>query len=1119
MLCSLWAARRGLLVTGVFFVLTAMILTGARAQIYGPRLLIQEDITGAYNDDGTVKTAAAKTGQFKIAVPNDDDVLQYIRVDLDSGYDAWTNIQNNTGAYHDVAVSSTNPPNWGWQLLYVNTTNNDADTGYVMNDSDQAPTINLSVYYSNERGGYHLYDEANIDDPDNNITMVFSLTNPSASRDLVGITAYIYLTRDTGPGTEDVDIIDIKSVQSGSANRYDSEPDGEYDRITWSGVNVPAGSTVNMTAVLNITSGYHINSDSVDLDSGAPGPNAGEGLNATYSNTSYLFSDVTVSDKFTRGPIRQGVDLSSNAGTWFARGFIRNMGDADSGHNLTYNVTEWRLYEINPSTGAPYSSANQTGEFNKTAGASEIGPDDGRIYTNNDSRSSNTTLYNTSSGTKPYIAIYFYWEVIWNSTDDEVNLSCINTTLDLPTLYLLDLVGVKSASGTISPNVGNENITINDTITNVGHNNTVPGFVQVLSYVPSNTTGASPEWRGSGWDIQDDVEIYLNNTYRLKNDTNCVLEITQPTESADGLVNISVYDLPNCEFWGTSNKVGHTFDEGDNLNISFRVTSDVEMTTGDVYDFWGIGQLTSISDTMDREYFNNQSVTVSGKRVIGYKDLIAYTPSTPTLINSTIYLEVQDSVGSGIDGIKFMDYVPAGTISYTDYVNNVTVRLYNGTGPHVLVYGLDYNITINGTGQLPDGLYVDMFEFVNESTQSGWNLTNGWWIEVKYQVNFTTPGTYVMPVMIAAFDPDTGVSLATALYGVIKIVIPEPNIPLTINEGELRQSETVLVGKPAVWNKAFDVYNPNPRRVGARFETVVFDDATDGYVSYFDESGRRVEESVGFATDGQGRRVMYWESSVNAFETRNYDVSVLTPPVLEIDRDIEVLEQLPEKKVRLKMDVYLKSFAQENYENVILNLPIAYQNVEEVRDGFGNRLPFTGGMETSSITVDRMDAGLLKTVTVIYQESYPTIIITPDRDRYNLNSPVSLEILVINGGEKIDYPYLEIEIYTPGMDVIFTNIERLEDMEPLEKSELYEKFVIPASAPSGMYIASARFREDFAVLASATGNFYVMGVSGGIPEALEILMIVLVSLILVYFSFRRLREVRGSRRPQAYGGI
>ncbi len=1112
-------ARRILLVTGVVFILTAVLLGGARAQIYGPKLLIQEDVTGEYYHNGTVKTTAARTGQFFASVPNNEDVLQYMRVTLDSGYNTNTDIDNDT-VYQDVLTSF--PTDDKWSLLYVNITGDYSSTSYTIDNdvANIAPTINLSVYYSNDRGGYDLYDESNIDDPDNNMTLVFSLTNPSSTRDLVDITSIINFVKDV-EGNDEPAVIDT-SAQDGSVSVSDDGGDDTgtlNDYITWSSVDVGKASTVNLTVVLNITGGVHISgtTDSVDLQ-----PGSGDGQNATYSNTSYMFSGVTVSDKFTRGPIRHGVDLSSNGGFWYVRGLIRNMGDAaDTGYNLTYNISEWGIYEIQ-SSGVPYDTANQTGRFNVTPGTTDlITPDDGRIYTTDASRSSNKTMFNTSSGSKPYIAVYFNWEVIWNSTNSENNITYINTTLDLPVLYMVDLDGIKSVSGTISPEMGGENVTINDTLHNVGANETEPHFVQILSYVPSKTHLGY--WRGSGWDIQDDVVIYLNETYRLKNDSNCVLEITDPTESSDGLVNVSIYDLPNCVFWGTSDKVGHTFNsnggsDSDNLTISYKVTSDIAMTTGDEYVFSGIGQLNSSSDTQDREYFNNQTVTVSGKRITGYKDLIAYTPGTPTLINTTINISVEDTMGSGISGIKFMDYVPDNTISYTDYWGNFSngdaVVIRNGT---VLTYGVDYHITDNGTTSLSDGLTVQMFEFVN-GTYQGWNLTNDEYIEVIYQINFTTPGAYVLPVMIAAFDPDTGASLATTLYGVVKVVIPEPNIPLTIDEGELKQSKTVLVGKPAVWNKDFDVYNPNPRRLSSDFEAVVFDDATDGYVSYFDESGRRIEEVVVFSKDSQGRRVMQWQGSINAFETRSYEVTVLTPPVLEIDRDIEVLEQLPEKKVRLKMDVYLKSFAQESYENVILNLPIAYQNVEEVRDGFGNRLPFTGGPETSSITVDRMDAGLLKTITVIYKESYPTIIITPDRDRYNLNSPVSLEILVINGGEKIDYPYLEVEIYTPGMDVIFTNIESLEGMEPLEKTETYEKFVIPAAAPSGMYVASARFREDFAVLASATGNFYVMGVSGGIPESLEILMIVMVSLILIYFSFRRLREVR-SRRPQAYGGI
>ena len=1121
MLLSVRGAKDWLLLTSVFIAATAVIIAGVQAQIYGPKFLVQEEVSCAYYHNGSVKTTAARTGQFFVSVPNDNDVLQYIRVNLNPGFGDNTTIQNQT-VYQDVLTSQPDPNDW--ELLYVNVTGDYSATSYSIdaNVDDIAPTINLSMEYSNDRGGYDLYDDANIDDANNNITITFSMTNPSTYKSLSGVTSYIYFRTDTGDSGQEANVT-YTSAQDGTAASASSDGDGYNDYITWTGVSLAAGSTVNLTAVLNITSGVHIGAadDSVNLQ-----PSSGDSMNSTWSATGELFSKISVHDKLARGPIRQGVDLYFDGNYWLVRGFVRNMAEASpNGEYLTYNVSEWSVYEVDPSTGAPYSTASQSGEFNETATSSHFTPADGRIYTDNNARSSNTSKYNTSSVTKPYIAVYFNWGVIWNSTNSENNVTYINSTMDLTELYLLDLTLEKSISGTISPEVGGENITINDTIKNVGSNETGPVFVQILSYVPSNTTVGN--WRGSGWDIEDaaDIEVYLNDTYEISPDgTNCALTVTDSTENSNGFVNLSIYDLAACDL-AAGGTVGHKFNsndgsDSDNLTISFRATSDIAMTTGDSYTFWSIGQLNSSSGTMDREYnLANQTVTVTGKRIIGYKDLIAYNVNIPTLINASINISVEDVGSSGISGIKFMDYVPANTISYEDYVGNFSsgnwVVIRNGT---VMTYGVDYSITDNSTATLSDGLSVHMFEFVNATGNSTWNLTGGEYIEVSYQINFTSAGTYVLPVIIAAFDPDTGIGLDTAFYGVVKVVVPEPSLSLTINEGELAQSKTVLVGKPAVWSRRFEVYNPNPKPVTASFETAVFEDATDGYVSYFDENGRRVEELVTFSKDSSGRKVMQWQSSVSAFETREYDISVLTPPVLEIDRDVEVLEQLPEKKVKLRMDIYLKSFAQEDYGNVVLNLPVSYQKIEEARDGFGNRLPFTGGADTSSITVDRMGAGELKTVTVIYQESYPTIIITPDRDRYNLNSPVSLDILVINGGEAIEYPYIEVEIYTPGMDVVFSNIEKLGEMEPLEKTELYEKFVIPAAAPSGMYVASARFREDFAVLADGTGNFYVMGVSGGIPEALEILMVVLVSVVLIYFSLRRLKEVRGER-SSTYGGI
>jgi hypothetical protein len=374
-----------------------------------------------------------------------------------------------------------------------------------------------------------------------------------------------------------------------------------------------------------------------------------------------------------------------------------------------------------------------------------------------------------------------------------------------------------------------------------------------------------------------------------------------------------------------------------------------------------------------------------------------------------------------------------------------------------------------------------------------------------------TSGTYILPLQIAAFDPVTGESFYAEAWGVIRVDVPQPAVPLQITDHQLELAKRVVVGTPAVWIKNFEVYNPNSRPISSIFSTQVFGDAMEGFVSYYNDKGEKVEEGVAFGNVENGKKSMEWGSMLNAFETRTYEVRILTPPVMEIDRDVQVLEKLENKMVKLKMDVFLKSFSEEPYSNLVLNLPISYENILEVKDGFGNQMQFTGGKDTSSIIVDGIEPSGLKTISVIYKASYPTIIITPDRDRYDLEAPVSLEILVINGGETIDYPYMEVEIYTPGMDVIYSNLERLKSIEPLEKTQMYEKFVIPANAPGGMYIASAKFREDFQVMASATGNFFVVGSGATTPQALQIIAVLSVTLVLVYFSLKRLKEVRRTR--------
>ncbi len=1110
-------------VTGILvaFLIFSVVFSAGSLALTGPRLYVQEQVTGSYLYDGTVDTETARTGQVLISVPNNDDVLQYIRANL-TGTDMFTRttLQNST-AFRNVQYS----PNANeTAAIYVNTSDNDPDTSYSINSINYGPTINLSMSWNNSQGGDDLFPDDNLDvssgsDAQNIIMFNFTATNPSSIIDLNGSEVTIYFAVDYGVGGRDVINLTYGS-NSSDTTLANQDADNDWDTIIWTG-NITKGSMIYFTVNGTIEEGdnFLATADTLDLDS-----TGDAGGNGNYSNSS-AFTGITSDYKFARSSIRTGIDMSQViGGYWDVRGFIRNMATTNSGlgggeTGIVYNVTEWRIYSVDPATGAPYPNANQSGEFNETADSHLLYPDDGRIYTNNATRSSNTSWFNSSTTTKPYFSSYFDWHVVWDTDYSNAYISYVNTTMNLPDLYKVDLLHTKThLNGTVSPDTGDEPLWFQDNVTFAGDENADVRYFQINSVVPANTTTGAfhSAFNITHTDVDDtSLELYfVNDSMHLMNisDSSFSVIVIDPASdgSENGTVSITIPDVRNAAL-AAGGTLGDDLNGSEYFSLTYEVKTGSSMTTGDTYRFTGNTSVATVSGTNYTQPHSTVDVNVGGKRLTGYKELKVYDTSNPTLINSTLLVEVE-SGGVGISGIKFMDYVPSSVTDYANFVNNFSngdfsVWFYDGSW-NLWTYGTDYDITDNGTQNLNDGTEVHAFEFVNATGNSTWTLNDGEKINVSYQMNVTTPGTYILPLELAGFDPETGQEFRAVTYGFIRVDIPEPDLPLHITEGDLAIAKRVVVGKPALWVKEFEVFNPNPRQVASRFETDVFVDAMEAYVGYYDETGQKVEKKVLFGPVSRGKKTVYWDDVINALETRSYELRVLTPQVMEIDRDVEVLEKLPDKRVKLKMDVYLKSFAEEDYSNVVLNLPISYEDLIEARDGFGNRLEFTGGGESTTVFVNDIASGDIKTVTVIYKESYPTIIVTPDRDRYNLNSPVGLEILVINGGDVVEYPYIELEIYTPGMDVIFTNMEKLQTLEPLEKTELFERFVVPMNAPTGMYIASAKFREDFVTLASATGNFYIVGAGGGLPEALEILMILVVSGVLLYFSFRRLKETR-----------
>ena len=65
-----------------------------------------------------------------------------------------------------------------------------------------------------------------------------------------------------------------------------------------------------------------------------------------------------------------------------------------------------------------------------------------------------------------------------------------------------------------------------------------------------------------------------------------------------------------------------------------------------------------------------------------------------------------------------------------------------------------------------------------------------------------------------------------------------------------------------------------------------------------------------------------------------------------------------------------------------------------------------------------------------------------------------------------------------------------------------ERFRVPVGAPTGTYLAESRLRSDLAILATGTGNFYIVGTTANYGNLVGYLTI-LFAIILLYMSVKR----------------
>lgn len=1006
----------------VFVICLAFLTIPALAQ--GPTAHLTEDVRLDYFSNGS-QESASRIGYVEVEVPNIQDVLQYIRLNL-SGT-AGTNLQSVT-TYNSVAVS----PNIGDRTrIFLNTTGSTQDVSYTINDTSLVPDISLGLDYSNLEGGQDILSGGEN-------TFLFNLTL-NCTQGISGVSLAIQTARDVYNGSDSMNLSEPRATSSTTLGRTDTDSDGYYDRIDWTG-DLNGGAVIYFNATL--APGTNFDESGMYLDLDPP-----YGINSTYYSNQ-TFTGLTFAQRFSRGPVRQGVDMLL-MDTWRVKGFIKNIASG-----LNYSVHGWDLYEIDDLQ-TPVSSV--TGAQSLVPGETEY-----------------TSWHDTGGSAKAYYTVNFDWEVDWGVS----NYSGYSQgRMKLPALYEMDTWVNKTLA--LASNTGSgRTVRVNDTLRHLGHSSLQADRMEINSTIPSRTTAnAQVSWQAGAVEVS-----CVNSSGAYDITSNATIAKRDSNSTDEGFVNVTIANLTGI--------LGHSLGQNEDIRLSYIVSSP-SSSANQVFEFPVTTTIWTLSGTPATESATGR-ITIAGLGApageapptggggpaaapVPVASIVKELGEVSILEKNTVEVmvlgRIYDSGTRGMGNITLMLYIPAGS---EFNASGISIRLYdNSTGLwERLEKGRSFSITDMGIVSIGERQYS---AYQVKKREGEWQLYGDDRIEINYSVALPI-GTHHILTRISGHNYYTGKTVFEDIY--TPIIIPRERVevePLEIREEEFEQG-IAKVGKPIIWVKILEVYNPNPIPLEETFNATVFPDVLNAYLVEGGEEGHlRLEVKKRNLRLERGRDVyVVWNDKISGLETKRYVIEVTTPPILEEKRVVDVLES-NETMVKFIINITLGNPALETYRDVGFELPINFEKVVKANDE-RKELNYTKQDGMILVHVPEMEKESVKDISVIYKEKPPILVINLDRLEYQHNSTVNLTGIVIPA-EDIEGSYLEIEAMGPEpyMETIYIDISMLERMESGEKVEFSSSFGL-SSLPTGKYLVDVRFRRDIWTILSAQEMFHVKGI-------------------------------------------
>ncbi|MFH1432545.1 MAG: hypothetical protein ABIG84_04975 [archaeon] len=974
--------------------LLILILLTQSSHADNPIPYLIEEATQELFTNGTVKTPLTAEGRLEISVPNTPDVLQYVRINISSDYIGKTNIQSQE-TFADVAAS---PLPQDRSPIYIDTTGG-YDIRYNITDHNVFPQISLKLTHNNAEGGKDIHSGA----PN---TLSFNLTITSDKTPANPTYTDLYFKIKDNTYAQDSMVLGAPAATSSiTLQALDTDGDTYADTIYWRG-DLTAGTPVYITfpGTTQANVNYNRGDQYVDIDEI-------DATRSVYSKAS-SFTGITITSRFSRGPIRQGLRMLFKDSVWL-RGTITNKA-----HGITYSLTDWALYNVTDLL-TPIASG-------VVPAPQQLAP--GETY--------ETQWFITPNFTEKYFVSEFNWRVRWAPSS---YLSTATTAINLPTLYQADGVSQKTISLVqITPA---RILNIEDSARHMGHSSLYFNATTITSTVPV------------GYTIED-INVYYSNITVGGSEYNITSNVT--INITANVLKVTIEDI--------SKILRKQLGLNEDLIIRYQATGP---TTPADYTF--ASDNTFILNTTSGTPLtltSSGSVLLPGTEPpappagpgggagggfinefasIEKLDSLIVQKEQPDTAEVKAVFRIIDIGNKGVGDIYAKIILPKDSILDEESIN---VSTYNPITKKWTTYTEKDLIIKKDTAIINNTIsYSVKIKSTNWDEESfELNLNNNELYSITYSAKLTL-GSNELTTRLLGFNYYTDEQISKDIEAYIRIIHDE----IYISELEIRESEfqpqQIIVGKPPRWLKTIDVYNPNTVSVSHEFRIGLFPEVISSHIS---TENRELDHNL------DSRDIVYavFKDTIREGQKKTYLIDITTPPILITDEKYTI-DRYDSTKLIFTTNLTLENPSSIDYENIMLIYPIGRESIIKVLED-GKDLKFASdNPDQIKIEIPRIKKKSSTTISLYYIKTPPVLTASVDKPSYTSGEKVNISVVFIPH-ENMSSSFIQIEVLENAKDpeTIYAEIEQVNNLKESTPYTLSREFTTPA-ARQGEYIVHA----------------------------------------------------------------